>query len=454
MNADQRKQKKRAKRCLRKLRCIDILHCAAAESLTRAPAEEAFPVDLLILNPVLHSYVMWLLRKAMDDGIERLYFLARDGYLPCRVARAYCLKLQLPIDCRYLYCSRASLRIPMYHLDIEEALDHICRGGLEVSLHRIMIRAGFDDEQARMIYPLLQLPYAIDEPIPYHSLAAVRRRLADCPVFLEQMHQHSENAFPALKGYFQQEGLLDEKPCAVVDSGWTGTMQKSIRDICRACGSQILPVGYYFGLYHLPKGSDAAAYSSFFFSPGQGLMRKVFFNNNLFEVVYSAPHGSTLRYQTENGRSDAVLAEPDEQIADYILHLEKTLDLFTRQVTEQITMDEFCSIPLSKLRCLTASLLGPFMWNPTPLEAKTYGSLPFSDDLQDLGRQELGRQMTSRELRDGLVLFRILQRFGISREASHSSAWYEASAVRSLRCSLFHRVDHFLYQLLVHIKPR
>lgn len=454
MNADLRKQKNRTKRCMGILRRSGILYHAAAEGLAEAPDAAAFPADLPILSPVLHSYVIWILRKAMDDGIKRLYFLARDGYLPCRVAQAYCCRLQLPIDCRYLYCSRAALRIPMYHLDMEEALDYICRGGLDVTLHRIMLRAGLEENQAQTVFSMLELPYAFDEPIPYRGLAAVRVRLAQCPSFLELMRRNSEEAFPGLHGYFRQEGLLDEVPCAIVDSGWTGTMQKSIRDICRVCGSKTLPTGYYFGLYHLPEGSDASIYSAFFFTPGRGLLRKIFFNNNLFEVVFSAPHGSTLHYRHEDGRYAAVFAEPDGQIVNYICQLEHALDQYTRRVTEQMTIDVFRSIPVSQLRRLTASLLRLFMWIPTAVEAKAYGELPFSDDLQDLGRQELGRQMTKQQLRDGLVLFRLLQLFGICRKASSGSAWYEASAVRSLGFSLFHRADHLLYQLLVHSKPR
>ena len=40
-----------------------------------------------ILAPALNDFVLWILRKAQRNGIRRLYFLARDGYLMYRCAR-------------------------------------------------------------------------------------------------------------------------------------------------------------------------------------------------------------------------------------------------------------------------------------------------------------------------------------------------------------------------------
>ena len=79
-----------------------------------------------VLGPTMNVFIMWVLSQAMDRGQRRLYFLARDGYLMYKTAKLYCEKFGLPIDCIYLSCSRYALRIPMFHLNMDEALEYIC----------------------------------------------------------------------------------------------------------------------------------------------------------------------------------------------------------------------------------------------------------------------------------------------------------------------------------------
>lgn len=72
-------------------------------------------------GPLLFHYVWWVLYHAMERDIRTLCFLARDGYLLREIALQFCKKFDLPIDCRYLYSSRASLRMPTYHFIGDEA---------------------------------------------------------------------------------------------------------------------------------------------------------------------------------------------------------------------------------------------------------------------------------------------------------------------------------------------
>ena len=75
-------------------------------------------LDLIkeFVGPILFDYVWWILYQAQQRGIQRLYFLARDGYLLREIAQQFCARFGLKIECRYLYCSRAALRMPSYHL--------------------------------------------------------------------------------------------------------------------------------------------------------------------------------------------------------------------------------------------------------------------------------------------------------------------------------------------------
>ena len=55
-----------------------------------------------------------------------------------------------------------------------------------------------------------------------------------------------------MKGYLEQEGLLDKEKSALVDSGWVGSMQKTLNMVLNKLGREETLTGYYWGLYELP----------------------------------------------------------------------------------------------------------------------------------------------------------------------------------------------------------
>ena len=255
-----------------------------------------------ILAPALNGFVLWILRKAQRNGIRRLYFLARDGYLMYRCAGIYVERFHLPIECRYLCCSRYSLRLPMYHRDMGAALDYICRGGTEVTLDRILDRSGIKEEEKRITLEQLGMTGQRKKPISYPHLKRIRQKLEDCPFFLKAVETNSREKLPSLLGYLEQEGLTEEVPIALVDSGWTGSMQKEICQALGILGKKGRLTGYYWGLYELPKGVRREDYHCYYFSPEAGLRKKVYFSNSLFESIFSAPHGMTTGYEKVQGR--------------------------------------------------------------------------------------------------------------------------------------------------------
>lgn len=409
-------------------------------------------VDLNVLAPVINAFVIWLLKSAVSSGVETLYFLARDGYLMYLTAKEYCERFHLPVSCRYFYCSRYSLRIPMYHKNHSEALNHICRGGIDVSLHKIMVRSGFDEKTIQVLYPLFSDRYGLYEVIPYASLGQIRADLAGCAEYLDMLDQVSVSAWPGLCGYFEQEGLLAHKKIAIADSGWTGTTQKTINDILRACGRTDPIEGYYFGLYELPPQCQASEYHSFYFSPGTGLGRKVFFSNCLFETVFSAPHGTTLGYDhRENGyapRSQIV----NDAYSSYFKRLREDVLYYTRMMTAGLEWDRISDADIQKMTSVISKVLLRFMWEPSHSEAEEFGSLPFSDDLQDTNQRELAVRLTEKQMTENHVVHKIMIMLGIQKTIIHESAWFEGSAIRYSHHHRWHRINYALYKMLVYLK--
>ncbi|MHB1445295.1 MAG: DapH/DapD/GlmU-related protein [Acidimicrobiales bacterium] len=89
---------------------------AGAARLARlaSPPTKLSAVAHCVAGPVLLSAVAWALGQAFQDGVDTLYFAARDGELPLRIAQL--IQSQngelSRVKCRYLYGSRSAWQSP------------------------------------------------------------------------------------------------------------------------------------------------------------------------------------------------------------------------------------------------------------------------------------------------------------------------------------------------------
>ncbi len=419
-------------------------------------------VGRYVLAPALGGFVRWTVHTALKSGKKRLYFLARDGYFFYLAARIYCEKQGLPLDCRYLYGSRYALRVPLFHRDREGALDDICRDGLHVSPSRVLDRAGLSGSEKAAILARLPLPFAPDERIPAPMLPQLRQALSGCEAFLKDMERRSREALPELMRYLRQEGLAEEIPYAIVDSGWVGSMQKSLGEALALLGRKRPLEGYYWGLYDLPPGARRSTYHPYFFGPENHLERKAYFNNCLFEAVYTAPHGTTRGYRQEGETFRPVLSPPDEGIRAFVRRLEPVLLAYIGQLAET-AREEPGAAEFARDRRTIAKLFRLFMASPTRREAEAFGRLAFSDDVtqtiessrassvpEAAGTAEKGQlaaPLSAAALRAGHVVPRLLAAAGL-RDNAQQSAWYEGSAVLAAGSPGWHLGQYRLYQYL------
>ena len=388
------------------------------------PDDPVAVASACVLGPALGSFPQWLLANAMARGVRRLYFLARDGYLMRQAGEILCQTLGLPVDCRYLYCSRYALRLPNFHRDQNQALDFLCRDATGITSDRILRRAGLTPQERGEILPLLDLPP--HAAITRSQLPEIRRALAGCPAFLDKMDRHSREAMPGLAGYLAQAGLLEEIPYALVDSGWIGTVQNTLGNTLAAMGSRRRLEGYYFGLYALPPEAQRTDYHCYYFAPEDGLTKKVHFSNCLFEAVFTAPHGMTLGYRHQNGRYVPRLGpDPDSGVfrksQGYLCQYIQALAAQTQRL-DTSALD----------RQTVAKLLTAFMTRPTRAEAEAFGSLPFSDDVLAGDEGQLAPSLTpARHPLQGW-----------------KSPWYAGSLARSGGHIRYHQFQYALLQYL------
>ncbi len=419
----------------------------SADALLRNQQDAFEQLTAQITAPVLFTYVWFVLHRAQSMGLRRLYFLARDGYVLLRIAEEIAKAHKLPLELRYLYCSRAALRMPSYHrIAPEEAMDLLLHRGTNLTRRHILDRAQLTDAQRLAVYEALGCQECNEHtPLTEAAFADFCQALRSCTVFREYVHENSVAAYDAAIGYFRQEGLFDGTPFAIVDSGWTGSMQRSLRQL-----SDELPrmTGFYFGMFASPKSTEDGNYLTWYFSPASSIRVLTKFNNNVFECMCAAAHGMTIGYQREtearyipvcksNAASHAVTKKIETQIA--------VCTAFARECAQKIQFSDFQETEMHRI---TRSLLQGLMYRPSAEEAAAFGDFPFCDDVTESYTNTLVQYGAEKTLREHLILRRIVRKLQ-GHKPSHELFWmYGTLAVSQLRMKPIRRLSLRMWEIL------
>lgn len=403
------------------------------------------------MAPTLIEYIRWVLKCAEEDGKKRLYFLARDGYQMYLAARHYTESAGIDIECRYLNVSRYAIRVPEYHLIGEKCLDRICIGGIDVTFEKVMKRAGLDDIQAMEIAEACGYKEKYRQVLGYTQVMGLKDILKGNAAFFEYVYTRSKELYSSAMGYLEQEGLFDDVPYGIVDSGWIGTMQQTLRNLLEGKGKKGKMTGYYFGLYETPKDSQDI-YKAYYFTPGNGLGRKVNFSNCLFEAVFTSTEGMTLYYdKTEQGYRPVFDNKKNpnaEQIADNIALLTEYLSLYDGY-RDKISDDSKASMGRLKM---ISRLLKSFMGYPSKEELEAYGENLFSDDVLEGKLQKVAAELSDEEIRNQRFINKALIMTGLKKKVIHESAWIEGSIVRNGRRVKGNLRHARLYKYFIYIR--
>lgn len=408
---------------------------------------------LHVFAPVLTAYVEWVLGDAMKKGIYRLYFLARDAYPMYLAAQEICQSRRLDIDCRYLRVSRFALRSAEYALLGEKSLDYICTGGIDVTFRKITERAGLIPAEAAEVSGLLGFTGKEKDVLAYAQLAQIKEQLRQTPRFLELVEAHAAKNYPLVMGYLEQEGLMENISWSIVDSGWIGTLQRSLQRLLDSrmeeSGHHTV-TGYYFGLYEIPKGENKSRYQTFYFAPENHIRRKAHFSNCLFECVYSEPAGMTLGYRIgQDGRYQPVLEPHGNPNSERLL---RENELLLRYVHALLKRKKRIQAPAFYRAAACARLFSKMMAWPSKAELVCFGDRLFCDDVREGSMQPVAAWLTAGEIRCQRLPGKALIMLGLKKKTIHESAWIEGSIVRACKNARYELFHARLYKYIVYIR--
>jgi len=377
--------------------------------------------------PLLASFGLWVLGQARLLGLDRLYFVARDGEVFLEVTRRLAAQASDPIDCRYLYGSRRAWQLAAAgtaaHGNRQAWLPDDLRGEA-LSAREVLALSDISpaDAHARTGLDLVG-PGRADTPLGADGWAELQRVLAAAPLRTE-VRDRARRRRDLLVRYLDQEGVTAPGRVGLVDVGWTGRAARAFEDVLADAGRP-LPSAYLFlGLLgSAPEimGQELHARSQGWLldAPrGRGLPPGAAEDPvMLIESFAMGREGHTTGYAVDG---DAVVPELVSAVnaatatwafGDYRAGLARALDALVDGPAHHAGVD---------MRPLVWRQLLDFWRHPSGGEAAAWGAQPYSEDFHNA---------TSSPLATPITLRRLLTRLGLGPPAWRQPTFWLAGTL-------------------------
>lgn len=401
---------------------IDPINKQLQEKLDDDCDQTIYSISNEVMGPTMIAFVLWLIDDANKNNIKKLYFLARDGLIMYKIAIEIIKEFKYDIEPKYFYCSRKAFRNALYNINKEEALNQLICYSTNTNFEKVLKRMDFSHEEISSLITEMDIKgLAYKEKLSKNEVDHIRIMLSSSVKFDEIMNKKSYKSYNNTIKYFRQEGLFDNSKFALVDSGWTGSMQKNLKILMDSKDTNIDIVGYYFGI--TAKVNDCFGVYKSFYIDYYNHSRIFEFNNNLFECFCSANHGMTLGYYEYNGFMKPLLDEYKhtwdvEFLINSVVELTKKVLKFNDQNTINFEkLDEVIENSLKQLMC-----------KPLKSEAKFFGNIKFTDDLIESDLSSLSREYNIQDLIYTSLLYRVFEKLsGVSLSSHTESLWEQGS---------------------------
>lgn len=345
--------------------------------------EPAFPYwfrfGYAVAGPMLSGFAMWLRERFLRDGVERAYFLLRDGEIIHDVYRAVHGDRPGP-ELALLESSRRAFIMPALSEGNASVTAQLlaCENPMPARqfLTRLGLRAA--DFTASFRAAGLQPDDIVsrDDGERSERILALFARTDVVRAMLAQSHAERK----LLMRYLTDQGVMAPGRIGLVDIGWNGTIQKALVSAARADKRSLDVHGFYLGtLAPIVNDLNGSAASGFLFDAGvltenaQAVLQLL----QLVEFICSTGRGSLHGFRTEGARVVPVHGAVDHdsrqrasltQVRDGALAYARGLS------QEQRVFGEQAVSPAASIRHLARVIQ-----SPTPEDASMIGDIRHGD---------------------------------------------------------------------------
>lgn len=215
-----------------------------------------------IIAPAIISFTLWTLQTALKMGLNRVYFVARNGELPYKVAELF--KNFFPqIEIKFLYGSRRAWLLPSISTQSPE-WEFIVPKKSACSIREILERLSLAEAEISDIDSIAKSKgISIDDIEKSGIILNSFMKIIEDSVAEDLIKFRISSAKDLIIEYLNQEGLLNDDLWAIVDSGWALNCQAHLNRIVKSISPRHEVNGLYFGIApkHLPKKVTGPAFS-------------------------------------------------------------------------------------------------------------------------------------------------------------------------------------------------
>ncbi len=375
-----------------------VAGCARAARLRAPgswPAERHALAEVFAstVAPALTAFIDHVLDECERRAIGRIRFLARDGQLLHRIAELRASQRSAAIDLRYVYGSRQALHLPGY-TDIAAAQSWLLEDTPRLALGDIAARAGI--AVAELV--TIGARHGLGQDTERSLSRTERERLSGLvrdPAFEHALQDSSRARWATADAYYRAAGFGPGRDVALVDVGWNGRMQSSLRALLDKSAAPAAAIhGFYFCLSRRPATSGADTLEGFAHDPLRDRDPNLFDGYRaMVEAFLEADHGTTLGFEDSGQGVEPVLAEPPAAAAlqavaaqqDTVLAFVAALAQAERAIGRRVRID--------KGRAL--AVLGELLQRPTAAEAGAFHARERSEGQVETHTEALVRRLGS-----------------------------------------------------------
>lgn len=265
----------------------------------------------LYISPIYFGFTFWLYKLTKE--LDNLFFLARDGYI---IKKIYELFPKTQNYIKYIYCSRKSLQIPSL---LNQGNDNIVnmltiKNGLvksSITLDKFLKGAQLDNlDKYKDI--IRQFGFNdFDDVINDNNYIKAKKLVA---FLVDDIKEKLVSQNNLAIDYLNQEGMDKFDKINIVDIGWAGSIQYSINKLLNKDS-----VGYYFGTtYSQDKDNLFSSTFGWLFDLDVEVSDKedIISNVMMYELIFSAPHGTTLGYKKGKTIEPIICDDDNSKIID------------------------------------------------------------------------------------------------------------------------------------------
>ena len=257
------------------------------------------------ISALYYGFTNWLVNLTKND--DNVYFLSRDGYVVKKVYEIFKNKLNLNIDLRYLYTSRLAYQVPInvfYNKEIalRTFTDRNVAFGHYLTINEVFELLELDPNKFKNYIKTFGFTDDYDKKIEDEEIESLKKLILS---IYEIIKTQFECKLKLLKEYLKQEGLEKYKKVNLVDVGWRGSIQESIKRLLE----DSTVYGYYFGINEYVW--EDIKNESFGFAIDQNIHNEeryfIMDNIMMFELIFSSSQGSLLGFKKSGKKIVPVL---------------------------------------------------------------------------------------------------------------------------------------------------